>query len=96
VIRNPHSAIANFGDAPEGLRVYDLDDGRPGFTSAPFDDPMGRVVEAHNSMLHHPAVAACLVQELWQANACVWDQSEDEPSLPAATGRGGGGIELVV
>ena len=63
VVRNPQSGVAGFADIPEGLRVYDADDGGPGVLETLFTRPWAiasRIAAAHNSVLHDPRVADCV------------------------------------
>jgi hypothetical protein len=76
VVRNPDSSLTNFGDDPEGLRIYDLewDGGTPDTDSLPFD-PLGfvrRSGAAHNAVLSSAAVAACISQETHRIDSCEW------------------------
>jgi hypothetical protein len=77
-IRNPDSLIANFGDHPEGLRIYDLDDGGPDLREAGIGGFLPRIVEAHHSVLWSPLVADCIRAEMWQAGACALPEDPDE------------------
>jgi hypothetical protein len=66
VFRNPGSAIANFGDDPLGLRVYEISDPDGGGWGP------GAIVAAHGYPLRSPAVAACIADEMRRAGSCVW------------------------
>ena len=76
VIKNPKTPLTNFGDHPDGLRVYDAPDDGPGIGGQilrnPFDLP-GRISEAHESVLHNPDVARCLVDEMSHPGSCSLD-----------------------
>lgn len=89
VVRNPRAAITSFSDLPDGLRVYDAPDDGPGpwrqLLSNPFDFP-GRIAKAHESVLHDPRVAACLVAEAGRAGTCRLDRRRPTPPL---SGLGG-------
>jgi hypothetical protein len=83
VVRNPASGVANFGDAPAGLRVYDAADGGPGLLETLLTRPwaiFSRISEAHNAVLHNQAVADCIVAEMRRPGAC---------SLPPAAAASG-------
>lgn len=73
VVRNPNSRIANFGDAPSGLRIVDAADGGPGPLEQALRNPAalpGRIAEAHRGPLRDPRVARCIVEEMWDPGAC--------------------------
>jgi len=86
VVRNPQSGVASFADIPEGLRVYDADDGGPGVLETLFTRPWAlasRIGAAHNSVLHDPRVADCIVAEIRQAGACPLSQAGGGNGLPS-------------
>lgn len=87
-IRNPDALVTNFRDEPDGLRIYDLDDRGP-HPLLSWPNPAARIIEAHNSVLRHPAVALCLVGELWRAGGCVWTGGPPRPPGPVIWGRHG-------
>lgn len=104
VLRNPKAAVTNFGDLPEGLRVYEAPDEGPGFLDRlprnPFE-AMSRASEAHRAVLHDPNVAACIASELKALGSCdSLTQVTDKPPLPALVfdnpilGAGSGEIGL--
>lgn len=74
-VRNPSADVTNFRDEPEGLRVYDLIDGKAGALSLWWDprQMLGRAGEAHESVLHSDAVADCIRAESTQPGSCRWD-----------------------
>jgi hypothetical protein len=74
VIRNPDAFLTSFHDRPDGLRVLDLDDGGAHALTRLWTrgSVVGRMTEAHTSVLHHPAVAACLAEELAAPGSCRW------------------------
>jgi len=77
-IRNPDAEITNFTDEPDGLRVYDLDDdGRPSAWAYAWNPYafVKRVFEAHSSVLRHPTVAECIVDEATEPGSCDWKGS---------------------
>jgi pimeloyl-ACP methyl ester carboxylesterase len=90
-IRNPDAEITNFTDEPDGLRVYDLAyDGKPTAWALlwnPFAF-LARVFEAHSSVLRHPAVAECIVDEASDPGSCDWKGSPKERT--GMWGRGNG------
>ncbi|MGI9528483.1 MAG: hypothetical protein ACR2NG_02140 [Acidimicrobiia bacterium] len=90
-IRNPDAEITNFTDEPEGLRVYDLvdDGGSSAWRLAwqPFAF-VRRVFEAHSSVLRHPAVADCIVEEAAKPGSCDWKGSR--PARRPMWGSGNG------
>lgn len=76
VIRNRDAWVTNFDDDPAGMRIYDFDDGGFSARTLAIRNPVAswrRVVDAHMSVLHSEAVAACAVAELWQAGGCDWE-----------------------
>jgi hypothetical protein len=91
VIRNPRAAITSFGDVPDGLRIYDADDGGRGplgqLVRNPFGLP-GRIAAAHESVLSDPRVAACIVAEATGAGECGLPRR----GAPPLAGLGGGAI----
>ena len=73
VVRNPRAAVTSFGDHPPGLRVVDAPDDGPGPWGQVLENPFhlfGRLSEAHEAVLSDPAVARCLVSEMWQPRSC--------------------------
>lgn len=73
VVKNPKSPLTNFGDRPAGLRVYDAPDDGPDLVGQMLGDPLGlpkRVSAAHESVLHDPEVARCLVDEMSDPGSC--------------------------
>lgn len=73
VVRNPQAAVTSFGDHPAGLRVLDAPDDGPGPWGQLLTNPFrlfGRLGEAHEAVLSDPAVARCLVAEMWQRGSC--------------------------
>lgn len=86
VIRNPRAAITSFGDVPPGLRVHDAADDGPGPLGQLFRNPFGlpgRVVEAHESVLSDPRVAACLMGEVRRSGTCDLPLRRSTPPLPS-------------
>lgn len=86
VIRNPRAAITSFGDVPDGLRVYDADDGGPGPWAQLVRNPLawpGRIAEAHESVLDDPRVAACIAAEARDKGTCELPARSDPPLLPS-------------
>ena len=82
VVRNPNAAITNFGDLPEGLRVYEAPDEGRSFLDMVGADPLraiGRASEAHRSVLHDPKVAACIAAELQALGSCNTLEMVSEP-----------------
>jgi hypothetical protein len=81
VVRNPDAVVTNFHDNPEGLRVYDLDDGGGSATDRilGLDNPLPRVSEAHSSPLVAPVVAECIVAESWRLGSCEWPKPSRPP-----------------
>ncbi len=94
VIRNPDAFFTNFRGHPQGLRVYDLDDGGEHVFATLGDDPIARVGEAHSSVLHHPQVADCILAELHAPGECEWPQDRRpavfQPSMPRSVGGAAG------
>jgi hypothetical protein len=81
VVRNPKAGITSFGDAPDGLRIYDAPDSGPAVGSLwwkPWEMP-GRISRAHEAVLHDEAVAECLIAEMHEPGGCGL-----EPASPAA------------
>jgi hypothetical protein len=73
VVRNPRAGLTSFGDHPEGLRVVDAPDNGPGPWGQLLRNPLrlfGRLSEAHEAVLSDPAVARCLVAEMWWPGSC--------------------------
>lgn len=86
VVRNPQSGVAAFADIPEGLRVYEADDGGPGVLETLFTRPWAiasRIAAAHNSVLHDPRVADCIAAEIRQAGACQLSPADRGNGLPS-------------
>lgn len=82
VVRNPQAGITNFADVPEGLRVYEASDGGSGFVETLFTRPwdlVGRVTEAHFSVLHDARVADCIVAEMEQVGTCSLPRAGQGP-----------------
>ncbi len=74
IIRNPDARFTNFWGRPDGVRVYDLDDGS-GDMLGRFPDVLGmwrRMGDAHNSVLHSDVVADCISAEATDAGSCEW------------------------
>ncbi|MFQ5555868.1 MAG: hypothetical protein ACE5GC_10935 [Acidimicrobiia bacterium] len=98
VVRNPDAGVTSFRDHPDDLRVYDLEDdgGQPAMVRVFTEGSvLGRIVEAHDAPLHHPAVAACISAELHTLGTCEWTagaihDGEHEPAIPMGF-RGAGG-----
>ena len=77
IVRNPDAGFTNFRDRPDGVRVYDLNDGRGGMLGR-FPNIFAmwsRMGEAHNSVLHSDTVAACIAAEARQVGSCRWPAS---------------------
>jgi hypothetical protein len=73
VVRNPRAGVTSFGDHPEGLRVIDAPDDGPGPWEQLWRNPFAwfaRMSRAHESVLTDPAVARCLVEEMWHPGDC--------------------------
>lgn len=73
VVRNPRAGVTSFFDRPDGLRVLDAPDAGPGPWGQLLRNPFrifGRISEAHESVLSDPAVARCLVREMWRPGSC--------------------------
>ncbi len=73
VVRNPMAGVTSFGDHPAGLRVLDAPDAGPGPFGQLLRNPFGiveRLNRAHLSVLSDPAVARCLVAEMWEPGSC--------------------------
>ncbi|MEN8113129.1 MAG: hypothetical protein ABFS21_01975 [Actinomycetota bacterium] len=90
IVRNPDAGFTNFHGEPDGVRVYDLDDGG-GSLLLRFPDPLAmlkRMSEAHNSVLHSDVVADCIAAESRSVGTCEWP----EPRRVTLTwGRGSSG-----
>ena len=87
IVRNPDAGFTNFRGRPDGVRVYDLDDGG-GSMLGRFPNIFGmwsRMGEAHNSVLHSDVVAACIAAEVKQVGSCRWPTSD--PSETPRTSR---------
>ena len=83
IVRNPDAEFTNFRDRPDGVRVYDLDDGGGGMLSR-FPNIFGmwnRMGEAHSSVMHSDTVAACIAAEAQRAGSCVWPVSNTLATL---------------
>jgi hypothetical protein len=83
IVRNPDAEFTNFRDRPDGVRVYDLDDGGGGMLSR-FPNIFGmwdRMGEAHSSVMHSDTVAACIAAEAQLAGSCVWPVSDTLATL---------------
>ena len=92
VVRNPDARFTNFGDRPDGMRVYDLDDGGKDMLD-PFPNLVGmwrRMSEAHNSVLHSDTVADCIGAEATATGSCTWP-SATPIRLSWGRGRSGSG-----
>ena len=86
VVRNPKSGVARFSDIPEGLRVYEAADDGPGLFETLFTRPWtiaSRISAAHNSLLHDPRVADCIVAEMGQTGACPLPQAGRGTGIPS-------------
>lgn len=73
VVRNPNAGITSFSDHPSGLRVVNAPDDGPGLWGQLLRNPLalpGRLTEAHESVLHDPEVARCIVEEMWDPGSC--------------------------
>jgi len=78
MVRNPDARLTNFWGRPDGVRVYDLDDGA-GDMLDPFPNLVGmwrRMGEAHNSVLHSDTVADCIAAEASVAGSCKWPETD--------------------
>ena len=84
-IRNPDALVTNFTDEPDGLRVYDIDDGGSHPLDRPWDPAavLARIEQAHGSVLHSDVVAECISAEASLPGSCVW------PSRVSNTSGGG-------
>jgi hypothetical protein len=83
IVRNPDAVFTNFRDRPDGVRVYDLDDGG-GSMLGRFPSLAGmwkRMGEAHESVLHDDTVADCIAAEARRTGSCVWPTPERGVSL---------------
>lgn len=83
IVRNPDAEFTNFRDRPDGVRVYDLDDGGGGMLSR-FPNIFGmwnRMGEAHSSVMHSDTVAACIAAEAQRVGSCVWPVSNTLATL---------------
>jgi len=69
VFRHEDSQLANFRDHPEGLRVYELEDGLP--SGLGFSD---RITTAHKAVFASPEVAACIAHEMRRVRTCEWEK----------------------
>lgn len=69
VFRHEDAQLANFGDHPDGLRIYELEGGLPAGLG------LGeRISTAHKAVFTSPAVAACIAQEMRRARTCRWEE----------------------
>ncbi|MEA3501888.1 MAG: hypothetical protein U9R47_03875 [Actinomycetota bacterium] len=76
IVRNPDAGLTNFWGRPDGVRVYDLNDGG-GSMLGRFPDVVGmwqRMGEAHNSPLHSDTVAECIASEARAVGSCHWPE----------------------
>ena len=83
IVRNPDAGFTNFRDRPDGVRVYDLDDGNGSMLSR-FPNIFGmwsRMGDAHNSVLHSDTVAACIAAESRKIGSCTWPTSDPPETL---------------
>lgn len=90
IVRNPDAGFTNFRGRPDGVRVYDLDDGG-GSMLGRFPNIFGmwsRMGEAHNSVLHSDTVAACIAAEVKQVGSCRWPTSDPPETSGSGRGRG--------
>lgn len=90
IIRNPDASFTNFHGRPDGVRVYDLDDGGGGMLGR-FPNIFGmwsRMGEAHNSVMHSDTVAACIAAEVKQVGSCRWPDT-----VPTETSRARRGLD---
>ena len=88
IVRNPDAGFTSFRDRPDGVRVYDLDDGRGGLLGR-FPNIFGmwsRMGEAHNSVLHSDVVAACIAAEVKHVGSCTWPTSNPAEAPPSSPG----------
>ncbi|HEX5630568.1 MAG TPA: hypothetical protein VFY15_02840, partial [Acidimicrobiia bacterium] len=77
VVRNPRAGVTSFSDHPSGLRVLDAPDDGHGPWEQLVRDPMGwftRISRAHEAVLTDPAVARCLVTEMWHPGDCSFPE----------------------
>jgi hypothetical protein len=89
VVRNPESVVANFGDLPAGLRVYNASDGGRGFLATLFTRPwaiVSRIAGAHNAVLHDQRVADCLVAEMRRPGTCPLPRATEGSGAPSWLG----------
>lgn len=71
-IRNPDALVTNFHGVPDGMRVYDHEDGKLSaawYLLIPWRF-FGRVSEAHGSVLRSKAVADCISLEIDAPGRC--------------------------
>jgi hypothetical protein len=89
VVRNLDAAVTNFHDEPDGLRVYDLDDGGGPATDRILGagNVFDRIGEAHSSPLTARQVADCIVAESWRLGSCVWPAPAPDRPRPQARRR---------
>ncbi len=95
IVRNPDAVLTNFWGRPDGVRVYDLDDGG-GSMLGRFPDVVGmwqRMGEAHDSVLHNDTVADCIGAEARSVGSCRWPETRGTGSI---WGKVRSGIESLV
>ncbi len=97
-IRNLDAEITNFRDNPPGLRVFDLvhDGGIAARWLLPLSPilSVGRVWQAHASVLEHEAVADCIAEEVAEPGSCTWE--DGRPETPVwRSGFGGSGHTML-
>lgn len=83
IVRNPDAVLTNFWGRPDGVRVYDLDDGN-GSMLGRFPDVVGmwkRMGEAHNSVLDNDTVADCIASEARSVGSCRWPEARTTGGL---------------
>jgi hypothetical protein len=99
VMRNPRGGITNFGDLPEGLRVYDASDGGPGFAETLFTRPwdlVSRATNAHLAVLDDPRVADCLSAEIAGSGACHLPVPGQHPPAGLIAHGPAGGLKVAL
>lgn len=91
-VRNRDALVTNFTDRPDGLRVFDLDDGLPNalLYGGLF---LPRIIHAHNSVLSHQDVANCVKAEVSLPGSCEWGV---EPRRQRFRGAGSRRMNLVL
>lgn len=82
VFRNPDASVANFTGSPPGMRVFDIDDGRP----PPARHDLAGISSAHRFALVSAAVASCIGTEMAEPGSCEFDE-EDSRSLALQVGE---------